>query len=272
MRRTNAISERRRGERGRHARDRFDQYCKRLLAAILELSLLQREQPRRRQPQVHERQTEEPRRHEGSSPRRLDRVMRAHGLGARHATALLSVALSGPMTVTQLATRHHVMVKTASLIAVELERAGLIERREDPADRRRTIVAIAKGKERAVEEGLNRRAAHLQRALDRLTSWQREGLITGLEALAEEMSRDRDQEADAEGAGGFAVAEPGDVDCRDRVAEVRPKRGDGVVDEMRLRSRLRLERLGVRDPVELVGRGQLGPAPCAALLADEGVA
>lgn len=104
-------------------------------------------------------------------------------------TALLSLALYGPMTVTALAKRHHVMVKTASLIAVELETAGLIERREDPADRRRTIVAIAKGKERAVDNGLSRRAAPLQRTLARLSAAQRDGLITGLEVLTEEMSR-----------------------------------------------------------------------------------
>src|SRR5437660_11702344 len=103
MRLANTIPQRRPGERGPNARDRFDEYCKRLLAAILELSLLQREQPRRRQPQGHEPQTEELRRQEASSPLRLDRAMRAHGLGARHATALLSVALYGPMTVTQLA-------------------------------------------------------------------------------------------------------------------------------------------------------------------------
>ena len=114
--------------------------------------------------------------------------MQEHGLGARHATALLSIALYGPMTVTQLAKRHHVMVKTASLIAVELEGAGLIERREDPADRRRTIIAIAKGKERAVNDGLNKRAAPLQRTLDRLSPSQREGLITGLEVLVKELS------------------------------------------------------------------------------------
>ena len=97
------------------------------------------------------------------------------------------------MTVTQLATRHHVMVKTASLIAVELERAGLIERREDPADRRRTIVAIAKGKEQAVDAGLTKRAAPLQRALDRLTPAQRDGLIASLEVLGEELSRERER-------------------------------------------------------------------------------
>jgi DNA-binding MarR family transcriptional regulator len=80
------------------------------------------------------------------------------------------------------------MVKTASLIAVELEQAGLVERRHDPADRRRTILTITEGRERAVSEGLEKRAAHLRRTLDRLTPSQREGLITGLEVLAEEIS------------------------------------------------------------------------------------
>jgi DNA-binding MarR family transcriptional regulator len=121
----------------------------------------------------------------------LGRIMRRHGLEQRHAAALLTIALYGPMTITQLAQRHHVTLKTASLIAVELEQAGLIRRREDPTDRRRTIVTIAKGKERAIHEGLNSRAAHLQRALDRLTPQQRDGLITGLEILAEEMNRNR---------------------------------------------------------------------------------
>jgi DNA-binding MarR family transcriptional regulator len=157
--------------------DRLDDERKRLLAAILELtSLMRRPEPRR-----------------DRSPSRLGlgAVMREHGLGARHMSALLSVALHGPMTVTQLAQRHHVTLKTASLITVELEQAGLIDRREDPSDRRRTIVAIAKGKERAVNDGLSKRAADLQRTIDRLTPSQRDGLITGLEILAEEMAHDR---------------------------------------------------------------------------------
>jgi hypothetical protein len=65
----------------------------------------------------------------------------------------------------------------------------------DPADRRRTILKLAKGKERAVEDGVKRRAAPLQRTLDRLTPAQREGLIRGLEVLAEEMSHSSGEEA-----------------------------------------------------------------------------
>jgi DNA-binding MarR family transcriptional regulator len=152
----------------------FDDERKRLMAAILEFSALVR----------RPEQTE-------SSRLALGRTMQKHGLEQRHASALLTIALYGPMTITQLAGRHHVTLKTASLIAVELEQAGLIQRREDPADRRRTIVTIPKSKERAINEGLNNRAAHLDRALNRLTPQQREGLITGLETLSEEMARGR---------------------------------------------------------------------------------
>jgi DNA-binding MarR family transcriptional regulator len=156
------------------APQQFDDERKRLMAAILEFSALVR------RPEPNE-----------SSRLALGRTMRKHGLEQRHASALLTIALYGPMTITQLAGRHHVTLKTASLIAVELEQAGLIQRREDPSDRRRTIVTIAKGKERAVHEGLNERASHLARALNRLTPQQREGLITGLETLSEEMARGR---------------------------------------------------------------------------------
>jgi DNA-binding MarR family transcriptional regulator len=156
---------------------RLDDERKRLLAAILELASLMRRP--------------EPRRDRSPSGLGLGAVMREHGLGPRHISALLSVALHGPMTVTQLAKRHHVTLKTASLITVELEQAGLIDRREDPADRRRTIITIAKGRERAVNDGLSKRAADLQRTIDRLTPSQRDGLITGLEILAEEMAHDR---------------------------------------------------------------------------------
>lgn len=146
---------------------------KRLLAALLDLSsLLRHEEPRRR------------------SGLALGRAMQDQGLGPRHASALLSVALYGPMTVTQLAERHHVTIKTGSLIAVELERAGLLERRPDPADKRRTILKVAEGRARAVQQGLQRRTAPLQRTLDRLTPSQRDGLLGGLEALVEEMNRE----------------------------------------------------------------------------------
>jgi DNA-binding MarR family transcriptional regulator len=152
----------------------LDEDLKRLLAAILEFSsVMRRDEPGGVDKPDH-----------GLG---LTRAIWEHGLGQRHASALLSVALWGPMTVTELARRHHVEVKTASLVAVELEQAGLLGRQDDPADRRRTILTVARGKERIVAEGLKKRAGPLRRALDQLTAAQREGLITGLELIARQM-------------------------------------------------------------------------------------
>lgn len=147
--------------------------AKRLMAAILELSaLLRRPEPRA----------------SARTPRLgLARIAKENDLEQRHMSALLTVALYEPITVTQLAERQRVALNTASLVAVELERAGLLERREDPSDRRRTILTVAPRKHKLVQEGLDKRAARLQRTLDRLTPAQRDGLLKGLESLAEEM-------------------------------------------------------------------------------------
>jgi DNA-binding MarR family transcriptional regulator len=130
----------------------------------------------------------EPRRGASSRPGGIANIADQHGLEQRHLAALLTVALYEPMTVTQLSERQRIALNTASLIAVELERAGLLERREDPDDRRRTILTIAPGKRKLVQEGLSKRAEGLRRALERLTPAQRDGLIRGLEVLVEETS------------------------------------------------------------------------------------
>ena len=156
----------------KHANERIDDETKQLLAAILDFTSVQR----------HHAANERP------SPLGIGRALQQHGLAARHTSALLTVALHGPMTVSQLAERQRIKLKAASLTAVELEQAGLLERREDPADRRRTIVAIPKSKEHAVNQGVLKRANHVRRTLDRLTPQQRDGLITGLNTLTEELA------------------------------------------------------------------------------------
>jgi DNA-binding MarR family transcriptional regulator len=155
------------------ANEHIDDETKQLLAAILDFTSTQR----------HHEASERP------SSLGIGQALKRHGLAARHTSALLTVALHGPMTVTQLAQRQRIKLKAASLTAVELEQAGLLERREDPADRRRTIVAIPKTKERAVNKGLLNRATHVRRTLDRLTPQQRDGLITGLNTLTEELTK-----------------------------------------------------------------------------------
>lgn len=157
----------------RSANEHLDYETKQLLAAILDFTSIQRQsEASERPPSLG-----------------IGRALNRHGLAARHTSALLTVALHGPMSVTQLAQRQRIKLKAASLTAVELERAGLLERREDPADRRRTIVAIPKSKERTVNQGLLNRADHVRRTLDRLTPQQRDSLITGLNTLTEELAK-----------------------------------------------------------------------------------
>ena len=151
----------------------LDDDVKRLLSAILEFSAVMR-------------RDEAPDKEDSGLG--LAGTMRRYGLGQRHISALLTVALWGPITVSDVAGRHHVQVKTASLVAVELEQAGLLARRTDPADRRRTILAVPAAKEQVVKAGLRKRAARLRKVLDGLTATQREGLILGLEELAHQQS------------------------------------------------------------------------------------
>lgn len=159
--------------RGRAGHEQIDDDVKQLLTAILDFTSTQR----------HHEASEQP------SALGIGRALKRHGLAARHTSALLTVALHGPMTVTQLAERQRIKLKAASLTAVQLEQAGLLERREDPADRRRTIIAIPKSKEHTVNQGLLNRAHPLRRTLDRLTPQQRDGLITGLNTLSEELTK-----------------------------------------------------------------------------------
>jgi DNA-binding MarR family transcriptional regulator len=153
--------------------EQIDNDTRQLMAAILDFTSMQR----------HDEATER------RSSLGIGQAMQGHGLAGRHMSALLTVALHGPMTITQLAEHQRTKLKAASLTAVELEQAGLLHRREDPADRRRTIVAIPTSKERAIHEGLRNRAVHLRRTLERLTPQQREGLITGLNTLTEELAK-----------------------------------------------------------------------------------
>src|SRR5258708_35404172 len=64
-------------------------------------------------------------------------------LGPRHIPALLFLYHDGPMGVGELAGRLGVGLTVASQMVGDLDRAGLVERRQDEADRRRTIVDVA---------------------------------------------------------------------------------------------------------------------------------
>jgi DNA-binding MarR family transcriptional regulator len=108
-------------------------------------------------------------------------------LGERHVGPLLMLVLGGPASVSELAERIGLTPATTSLLVGELSRAGFVQRREDEADRRRTIVSIDKSIEDVVRPSLEETLAPLGRALDRMSAAQKTDLMEGLRILNEEI-------------------------------------------------------------------------------------
>lgn len=96
-------------------------------------------------------------------------------LAPRHLSLLSNLVHDGPMPVGALADRLEVAHTTASLMVGDLTRRGVLERRPDPADRRRTIVSLTADPDtrRAVEHWLANGAAAWQAALTPLTPAER---------------------------------------------------------------------------------------------------
>jgi DNA-binding MarR family transcriptional regulator len=122
-------------------------------------------------------------------PRRLQALLDASVLAPRHLRVLAVVTLAGPMTISELANRENLALSTSSLLVTQLAEAGLVERREDEADRRRTVVSIAPDFRRESESVLAAKLAPIRRALARLGPEQTDGLLKGLGILAEEVAR-----------------------------------------------------------------------------------
>jgi DNA-binding MarR family transcriptional regulator len=103
-------------------------------------------------------------------------------LAPRHLSLLSYLLFDGPMTVNELAQRLEVTPATASLMIGDLADKGMLERREDAADRRRRIVSIADARRSAVEAWLGRGAEAWRRALAPLTPAQRRLVVDTLHA------------------------------------------------------------------------------------------
>lgn len=120
-------------------------------------------------------------------PEELATIFAVHGLTARHGGVLAQLSTSGSVSVTDLARRLGVSLSTASELVGNLSRAGLVDRREDPVNRRRTLVDLAETHRTAVRGFVARRSAPLLTVLDGLSARDREGFARGLSAWAREV-------------------------------------------------------------------------------------
>jgi DNA-binding MarR family transcriptional regulator len=132
-------------------------------------------------------------------PAELEELVRSAQLGPRHGSVLYAL-LEGPAIVGALAARLGLSLATTSNLVAELDRAGLVERRPDPADRRRTIVTISEERRPSIENWITQAAAPFVRTLERLSPSERATFIMGLHALDDALrATGRDACSDAEG-------------------------------------------------------------------------
>jgi DNA-binding MarR family transcriptional regulator len=116
----------------------------------------------------------------GEIPERLQAAGKG---GGRHVAMLISLAIEGPATVSELAERLGMSVAHTSLVVGELARAQLVEREHDPEDRRRIVVSISDVAKPDIAEMRRRRSAPLQRFLNELDPAEADTFIAHLSRL-----------------------------------------------------------------------------------------
>ncbi|MDQ2816352.1 MAG: MarR family transcriptional regulator [Actinomycetota bacterium] len=96
------------------------------------------------------------------------------------------LALAGPLTVGEAAAHLVRAQSVISEIVAHLERQGLLERDNDPADRRRTLIWLTqRGHEALRRDREVLSVEQLARAMARLPSGQADDLTAGLRALVD---------------------------------------------------------------------------------------
>jgi DNA-binding MarR family transcriptional regulator len=107
-------------------------------------------------------------------------------LGPRHVAALQQL-LGGPVTVSELAVRLGLTLPTVSGVLADLGRADFVERHPDPADRRRTIVAITPARAALIGEWLDGAASPVARVLDKLSPDEQAAFLKAMDLLEAEL-------------------------------------------------------------------------------------
>ena len=107
-------------------------------------------------------------------------------LNPRHVAALEQLR-DGPLIVSELAGRLGLTLTTVSGLLADLDRAGMIERQPDPADRRRTIVEIIPAQAALISDWLDGAARPLARVLDQLSPIEQEAFVKAMNLLATEL-------------------------------------------------------------------------------------
>lgn len=117
-------------------------------------------------------------------------MLPAGRLGPRHVAALVTLSMVGPASVSELAGRLDMTLNHASQVVGELDQAGLIDRRSDPSDRRRTIVSVLPESQELVQQVAASGARPLRQFLASLDSGDAERFIDQISQLIIQLAPD----------------------------------------------------------------------------------
>jgi DNA-binding MarR family transcriptional regulator len=132
------------------------------------------------------------------APMPMRDAMERTALGKRHASALLAIAATEPIGVSELAKRLGLLLSSTSTMVGELSRAGLVERAEDDQDHRRTIVRVHEDYRDAMEGWLEIALAPMKNTLERLPPQARWHFMEGWRILGEEAAAHSSTSEDCE--------------------------------------------------------------------------
>jgi DNA-binding MarR family transcriptional regulator len=106
-------------------------------------------------------------------------------ISRRHVAVLAHIGTEGPRTVGEIAQELGLTLPAASKLTRELEEHVLVDRREHPDDRRRTIVDLNALTSQHVRAWLDARNKPLEQTLEALEPSEREAFLKGLRTLAQ---------------------------------------------------------------------------------------
>jgi DNA-binding MarR family transcriptional regulator len=96
---------------------------------------------------------------------------------------LLTLLDSGPIRMTELATRERVRTPTTTVAIRRLEKVGLVKRSRDPSDMRAVLVEVTPQGQVQYQEALEARRTHLAGLLSRLSDDECADLVRALKPL-----------------------------------------------------------------------------------------
>jgi DNA-binding MarR family transcriptional regulator len=117
---------------------------------------------------------------------RLQRIIRQHAMGGLSLTEGSCLALidrEGPLSLTQIAAREHLSAPTITKIVVRLEARGLIDRGQEPGDRRVSLIAVSRRGQALLDRIRSERTAYLHQRLAELGADQLDDLVKALPVL-----------------------------------------------------------------------------------------